>query len=193
MKKEFTKQKKIVENFDQMNVNLSTEEFYDDLTKLANRKYFTESLSQFRNDEGNADIWVALLIIDVDYLRRYNDFHGPIEGNRAIQKIGDCLKKVIEKYGGVAGKFGGDEFVAFLKHISQSELKKIAEELRTSVEEMSLLYCSEQHAYALTISVGGVLGQCKQFDSMDDMNTIACKELNKSKINGKNQVTIYVK
>lgn len=86
LKKEFTKQKKVIENLDQMNVNLNVEEFCDDLTKLANRKYFTEFLSQLWNDEGSADIWVALLIIDLDYFKRYNDFHGSIEGTVLYSK-----------------------------------------------------------------------------------------------------------
>ncbi|MFJ5771741.1 GGDEF domain-containing protein [Psychrobacillus sp. NPDC093180] len=193
LKKEFTKQKKVLENLDRMNVNLNVEEFYDDLTKLANRKYFTEFLSQLWNDEGSADIWVALLIIDLDYFKRYNDFHGSIEGDRALQQIAACMKKIIEKHGGLVGRFGGDEFVVFLKHIRQSELKHIAKELRTAVEEMSLLYCSEQHAYTVTISVGGAWGQCNQFDSLDSMYVIAGEELNNAKINGLNQLKIYVK
>lgn len=103
------------------------------------------------------------------------------------------MKKIIEKHGGVVGRFGGDEFVVFLKYIRKSELNQIAKELRTAVEEMSLLYCSEQHAYTVTISVGGAWGQCNQFDSLDSMYVIAGEELNNAKINGLNQLKIYVK
>ncbi|TQR15423.1 GGDEF domain-containing protein [Psychrobacillus soli] len=193
LKNEISTQKKIVEDLEQTNQHLSGEVFYDDLTKLANRKYFTKYLNEFWNDESNADINVALLMIDIDYFKRYNDFHGHIEGDRCLQQVGNCMKTVIEDHGGILGRFGGEEFVGFLKHISQKEFLQIAEELRKSVETMSLLYCWEQHAYPITISVGAAFGQCEQFESKDNMYAIADEELYKAKTTGRNQVKVFAK
>ena len=193
LKNEISTQKKIVEDLEQTNEHLSGEVFYDDLTKLANRRYFTKYLSEVWNDESKTNKEVALLMIDIDYFKRYNDFHGHLAGDQCLQQVGNSMKTVLENYGGILGRFGGEEFVGFLKDISHNEFLQIAEELRATVETMSLLYCWEQHAYPVTVSIGGAFGQCEQFESKDEMYVIADEELYKAKTTGRNQVKVFAK
>ncbi|WP_277586286.1 tetratricopeptide repeat-containing diguanylate cyclase [Psychrobacillus antarcticus] len=188
---EISTQDKILQDLERKNLHLSGEVFYDELTKLANRKYFTKHLNELWSDVNDSNTHVALLLIDIDHFKRYNDFHGHIEGDYCLQKVGNCMRTIIENYGGMLGRFGGEEFVVFLKHINEKKLAQITEEVRTAVETMSLLYCWEQHAYPVTISIGGIHGIRKQFENKDEMYVIADKELYKAKTTGRNRVSIF--
>ncbi|WP_313893550.1 tetratricopeptide repeat-containing diguanylate cyclase [Psychrobacillus sp.] len=193
LKNEISTQQKIVEDLEKTNLHLSGEVFYDDLTKLANRKHVTKYLSEFRSDERNHTLEVALLMIDIDHFKRYNDFHGHMEGDRCLKEVAACMNAVIETREGILGRFGGEEFVCFLKDISQEKVIQIAEELRVKVESLPLLYCWEQHSYPITISVGGVHGKCNKFRDMEEIYTIADEGLYEAKMNGRNRVRINIK
>lgn len=193
LENEISKHKKMVEELVQTNLHLSEEAFYDDLTQLANRKYVTKYLSDSWNEETASNMQVALLMIDIDHFKRYNDFHGHLEGDRCLKRVADCLKEIIGNREGVLGRFGGEEFVCFLKGIEQVELLQIAEKLRTGVDALSLLYCWEQHSFPVTISVGGVHGLCNQFQDYHEMYSIADEALYKAKVNGRNQVKIQMR
>lgn len=190
LKNEIFTQKKIVEDLEQTNLHLSDEVFYDDLTRLANRKYVTKYLKEVWDDESDGTTRVALLMIDIDHFKRYNDFHGHIEGDHCLKQVADCMNSIIENREGILGRFGGEEFVCFLKNIDPDEFLQLAEELRAKVEAMPLLYYWEQHSYPVTISLGGVYGQCNDFQDKEEMYKAADEGLYKAKMNGRNQVSI---
>lgn len=151
-------------------------------------KYLDEVL-----DEGNEDLQVALCIIDIDYFQRYNDFHGRSEGNRCLMHVADCMKAVMGNHEGVLSRFGGDEFVCFLKDTNPQEFAQFAETLREAVEHLSLLFCWEQHSFQVTNSVGGAHGLRSQFEDKAEIFSIAGEELYQAKTTGRNKVKIKFK
>ncbi|MEK3980319.1 tetratricopeptide repeat-containing diguanylate cyclase [Psychrobacillus sp. FSL K6-2836] len=192
LENEIAAQKKMMEELQKTNLHLSGEVFYDDLTQLPNRKYVTKYLKDVW-DLGSEDLQVALCMIDIDHFKRYNDFHGHMEGDHCLQQVADCMKSVMDGREGILGRFGGEEFVCFLKDISREEFAQFAETLRDKIEKLSLLYCWEQHSFHVTISVGGVHGICSQFKDKAQMYSIADEELYRAKSTGRNNVKIIFK
>lgn len=179
----------MVNGHQKTNLNQSEEVNYDNLTQLPNRKHVTKYLKDVW-DEEREDVQVALCMIDIDYFKRYNDFHGPLEGDRCLKRVADCLKTVMGDQDGILGSFGGEEFVCFITAINPEEFAQFAETLRESIERLSLLFCWEQHSFQVTISVGGVHGLWSQFKDTAEVFSIAGEELYKAKSTGRNNVKI---
>lgn len=174
------------------NLHLSGEVFYDELTQLPNHKHVTKYLKDMLG-EGREDPQVALCMIEIDYFKRYNDFHGHLEGEHCLQQVANCMKTVMNNRQGILGRFNGEEFVCFLMDMNAEEFAQFAETLREAVEHLSLLFCWEQHSFQMTISVGGVHGFWSQFKDKSEMLSIAAEELYKATSTGRNNVKINFK
>lgn len=144
------------------NLYLSGDTFYDELTQLPNRKHVTRYLKDVLGDGREDDLQIALCMIDIDHFKRYNDFHGRIEGDRCLQQIENCIKTIISDRQGVLVRTDGDEFICFFTGISAEEVVQLGKALREVVEHLNLLFCWEQHSFQVTISVGGVHGLMSQ-------------------------------
>lgn len=183
---EISKHREMMKKLEQTNLDLSAEVLMDDLTQLANRKGVKKYLSKFLNDN-TYTVPLAVLMIDVDYFKRYNDYHGHIEGDRCLREVAACMKDVLGTREGIVGRFGGEEFICILKGVNREGLIKFAEELRAAVMDLSQFYEWENRQYPVTVSVGGVFGK---FDSTKDMLLSADEELYRAKKCGRNQVKV---
>lgn len=164
----------------------------DQLPQLPNPKHLTEYMKEVLGD-GRKDMQVALCIIDLDHFKSYNDFHGCIEGNRCLQQVTNCIKTISSDRQGLLLHADGDEFICFLTDISAADFVQLGETLRNAIEQLSLLFCWEQHSFQVTISVGGVHGLRSSFKDEAEMFSIAYEELYKAKSNGRNNVKIKFK
>ena len=189
LENEITIQKKMV---DVLSKYESGEVVNDELPKLPNSKHLTEYMKEVIGD-CREDLQVALCIIDLDHFKRYNDFHGCIEGNRCLQQIANCIKTILSDRQGILLHADGDEFICFLTDISAADFVQLGETLRNAIEQLSLLFCWEQHSFQVTISVGGVHGLRSSFKDEAEMFSIAYEELYKAKSNGRNNVKIKFK
>ncbi|SEN43249.1 diguanylate cyclase (GGDEF) domain-containing protein [Paenisporosarcina quisquiliarum] len=189
LENEITIQKKMVDDLSKYE---SGEVDNDELPKLPNSKHLTEYIKEVIGD-GREDMQVALCIIDLDHFKRYNDFHGRIEGNRCLQQIANCIKTISSDRQRILLHADGDEFVCFLTDISAEEFVQMGETLRNAIEHLSLLFCWEQHSFQVTISVGGVHGLRGSFKDEAEMFSIAYEELYKAKSSGRNNVKIKFK
>lgn len=184
---EISKHRETMKKLEQTNLDLSAEVLTDDLTQLANRKGVKKYLSNILNDNNNYPVPLAVLMIDVDYFKRYNDYHGHIEGDRCLREVAICMKQVLGSREGIVGRFGGEEFICILKGMDKEGLIQFAEELRGSVRDLSLFYVWENRHYPVTVSIGGVVGE---YDSAKDMLLSADEELYQAKECGRNQVKV---
>ncbi|WP_269915751.1 GGDEF domain-containing protein [Psychrobacillus psychrodurans] len=186
LENEITIQKKMVDDLSKYE---SGEVVNDELPQLPNPKHLTEYMKEVLGD-CREDLQVALCIIDLDHFKRYNDFHGCIEGNRCLQQVRNCIKTISSDRQGLLLHADGNEFICFLTDISAAVFVQLGESLRDAVEQLSLLFCWEQHAFQVTASVGGVHGLRGSFKDEAEMFSIAYEELYKAKSNGRNNVKI---
>ena len=93
----------------------------DDLTGLKNKGSLTRAINEYLSDETKTD--GTLLLLDIDYFKSINDTYGHDVGDEVIRQFGAYLGK---SFTGdeIVGRFGGDEFVVFIKNTSDEELAR---------------------------------------------------------------------
>lgn len=172
--------------------HLSNEILYNKLTQLPNLQYVTNYLKDVLG-AGKGELQVALCVIEIDHFKRYIDFHGRIEGDRCLQQAADCMKAILKDRQGILSYFNEEQFACFLMDISPEDFVQLTETLREAIENQNLKFCWEQHSFQVTISVGGVHGQARQFKDEAEILAIAHEELYKAKSSGYNNVKIKFK
>jgi diguanylate cyclase (GGDEF)-like protein len=171
-----------------VNKNLNVEVISDELTNIPNRRGVNSYLSKVWKEGEIKPMGSALLMIDIDYFKRYNDCYGHLEGDNCLKKIADCLKCVFGERYGILGRFGGEEFVCFIKGTEYKDALELSELLRSSIEKLGLTYTWNNMCYPVTISIGGIYACIPDFNSSNDMYLIADEELYKAKNGGRNKV-----
>jgi len=123
----------------------------DALTGLANRAAFDarldETLQQARRDR----LPVALIMIDVDHFKHFNDTYGHRAGDAVLRGVGRCLRQ-IARCSGFAARYGGEEFVFLLSGRPVAAAPRVAELIRRSIAGREFEY--EQQRLRVTVSVG---------------------------------------
>ncbi|WP_240838007.1 GGDEF domain-containing protein [Acidaminobacter sp. JC074] len=101
----------------------------DDLTKAFNRGKIIDLIENNMSEEN------GLILLDIDDFKVINDTHGHAVGDVVLVKISDVIRESIRD-NDFLGRYGGEEFIIFLKDVRQSELSEIAERVRKSIENI---------------------------------------------------------
>lgn len=125
----------------------------DELTGLANRRSFFELLDIEHDRHARGGKGYALLLIDVDHFKQFNDRHGHIEGDRALRELARLLKKRC-RHTDTLARYGGEEFIVFAGRTSQVDGMKLAHALRLGVAEHRFLLANDEPADDLSITIG---------------------------------------
>jgi diguanylate cyclase (GGDEF)-like protein len=110
----------------------------DDVSGLMNRRAFDEHMLRLWQHGQRERRSVAVLMVDIDHFKAYNDAHGHQAGDRALRGVAQLLKGCARRSMDLAARYGGDEFVAVLYDISRENVAEIAEHLRRAVQEAVL-------------------------------------------------------
>lgn len=127
---------------------------HDGLTDLYNHGYFQEALRR-EIDLGKTESWpVALLMIELDSFKRYNDTYGHRQGDAALVSLSRALEACVEQWKGTVARYGGDEFVAILPEADRSVALQAANEVRNWVRGLTAAELSRRDLPGVTVSVG---------------------------------------
>lgn len=158
----------------------------DELTGLLNRKYFYEILQE--TYEKNKDESLALIILNIDDFKLYNQLYGNKEGDIALQKISQIISSCVSSNGFVA-RYSGKEFAIILPSYDLLAARNLAEFIRNEIIDMNK-YESDYTLKMLTVS-GGICAipysasNVKQLVDNADMAVYTVKR------NGKNAIMVY--
>ncbi|MGD8984658.1 MAG: diguanylate cyclase [Desulfobacteraceae bacterium] len=123
----------------------------DSLTGLYNRKHLMESLTKEIGRSRRYERPFALLIIDIDHFKKFNDAYGHLAGDDVLRKMGNVFRESIRNCD-YAARYGGEEFIIFMPEIGQDDGVKAAERIRGSVAKEKI--DANGHSVTVTISVG---------------------------------------
>jgi diguanylate cyclase (GGDEF)-like protein len=126
----------------------------DALTGIANRRAFDEALDQeWRRmlRHGNA---LSLLLIDVDYFKRYNDTYGHVAGDQCLRAVAQVVANRARRAGELAARYGGEEFAVLLPQTDLAAASALAEVICAAVRERGIPHEQSGAAPYVTISVG---------------------------------------
>ncbi|HEU4845536.1 MAG TPA: diguanylate cyclase [Burkholderiaceae bacterium] len=128
--------------------------FADGLTGVANRRLFDDTLdSEFRRC-GRSGAPLAILMIDVDFFKRYNDRYGHQAGDECLKRVALTLKERLKRPYDLAARYGGEEFACLLPDTDGAGALAMAEELRLAIAALALEHDDSPVADHVTISIG---------------------------------------
>jgi diguanylate cyclase (GGDEF)-like protein len=118
---------------EQANQQLDQLSRFDPLTKLANRRHFDEFLQQTWTRASHDGDELAVLMIDIDHFKAYNDRHGHPAGDACLQAVAETLKDCLRQPEDLTARYGGEEFIALLGHTGLAAAVAAAERVRAAV------------------------------------------------------------
>lgn len=160
---------------------------HDSLTKLVNRRYFTDQVISELLTIDEAQRSSAILFIDLDEFKAINDNLGHDAGDQLLIQVADILKNRVRDYD-VVSRFGGDEFVILAIGASEDQAKKIAESILELMRSYS--YKDEDKQFGVYCSIGITLIENSQF-TVDQLIKQADQACHKAKAKGRNDYLFY--
>ncbi|SFQ32137.1 diguanylate cyclase (GGDEF) domain-containing protein [Psychrobacillus psychrotolerans] len=174
------------EELNQKNEELERLTLLDGLTGIYNRRYFEEHLTIYFEEARLSTKLLAVLMIDVDNFKLYNDQKGHVAGDHLLINLAQLLNDLCIPNSFVA-RYGGEEFSIVLMDYSVQEIIQFAENVRLAVEEEK--YEQSSNSTYITISIGVSSTENHSFVHKEELVKRADQALYASKSNGKNQVT----
>ncbi|MGD0722147.1 MAG: PAS domain S-box protein [Roseiarcus sp.] len=160
----------------------------DGLTGLANRRVFDEAFAReyarARREQGR----IALIMVDVDRFKQFNDIYGHPEGDECLRRIGKAIKDTIQRPGDLVARYGGEEFAVILPMTDERGAAVVAERIRRAVQDLAIRHAGAAQG-VVTISQGVDAAGPRTFDlGRDSLLDNADRALYRAKDVGRNVV-----
>ena len=126
----------------------------DALTGIGNRRHFDERLSNEWNRGARQQIPLALLLVDIDHFKLYNDHYGHVAGDHCLRLVAQTLAGCVRRADEMAARYGGEEFVLLLPGTSLEAARAMAQLCLDGIEALALPHAGSCTASALTVSIG---------------------------------------
>jgi diguanylate cyclase (GGDEF)-like protein len=125
----------------------------DGLTGLANRRGFDRELERAWQRAADQRRPLALMMIDIDHFKLYNDRYGHVAGDTCLRAVGETLSLVTLEEAVLVARYGGEEFALLLPGLELSRATALAEEARRSIEDLMITHAEAPTGF-VTISIG---------------------------------------
>jgi len=126
----------------------------DGLTDIANRRAFDERLQlEWRRSQRMGQP-VALLMMDIDHFKQFNDHYGHVEGDRCIQAVAEVLRSCAERSTDLAARYGGEEFALLLPQTELADAIQVAERCLAALAERALPHARSASGGFVSMSIG---------------------------------------
>lgn len=126
----------------------------DALTGIANRRAFDETLDQEWRRAVRHHNPLSLLMIDVDFFKRFNDSYGHVGGDHCLRTVAQTLARYARRAGELAARYGGEEFAVLLPHTDIAAARRLGERMCQAVREQAIPHSGSAVAPFVTISIG---------------------------------------
>lgn len=160
---------------------LETMAHLDGLTGIPNRRRLDDYLDQIWVQCGARERPLAVLAIDVDHFKEFNDRHGHLAGDALLKRLAGLLTRSLRRTEDLAARYGGEEFLVVLPGAELAVAQEVAEALRERVAASSL---------GASISIGVASRVPRVGDSVADLVKAADTALYKAKASGRDQVSV---
>lgn len=164
---------------------LNQKVFLDDLTKVFNRRYFDAHFSKMERSALREKVDYALLLIDIDYFKQYNDIYGHVQGDTVLNLVAQTITNSLQRPTDFVARYGGEEFVVVLPHTSIEGAICVADKIKKNVIDLGILHKYSEYEF-VTISIGG--STLQPYESNKNTLQLADEKMYESKKQGRNQV-----
>ncbi len=173
------------------NRELDSEALTDELTGLPNRRAFNRAVGSHFAAQRRGDRGVALLMIDLDEFKRYNDGFGHVAGDATLAAVAQAIDGAVARAEDTAARLGGEEFAVMLADADGRGAAAVAERIRAAVEALAIPHAPGASHAAVTVSIGVASTiDDPALATYDDLAALADAALYAAKRNGRNRIAI---
>lgn len=163
----------------------------DALTGIANRRQFEERLHnewlRLRRSKG----YLALMMIDVDYFKAYNDHYGHQEGDRCLIRLAQAIAETVQRPADLVARYGGEEFIVLLPDTDDKALQ-LAREILLAVRALNIPHARSRVSTRVTASIGFGFAQAEQLQSPQQLIIAADRAMYHAKASGRNRIAYAI-
>lgn len=171
-----------------LNIELAELSQFDGLTLLLNRRAFVEKAEQCLHDVRRFTKPCAVLMMDVDFFKQYNDHYGHLSGDECLKAIAQALNHSINRGSDLVGRYGGEEFIILLPDTDIDGAIIVAERILKNIDELAIPHQLSTVADHVTMSIGVEAVSADNMCSLDVLLAGADKNLYLAKERGRHQV-----
>jgi len=163
----------------------------DELTGLGNRRLINKVLQDEINRARRSSTSVAVILLDVDYFKNYNDNYGHPAGDVVLKRLADLMQRATSRAGEMVGRYGGEEFILVLPGASVQSAVRTAERLKDLVNSEGITHEKSEIGGIITVSQGVVSLMPDADLTPADIIKRADNALYKAKHEGRNRICIH--
>ena len=160
----------------------------DGLAEIYNRRHFDDILEREWKRAKRDLLHLSLVLIDIDFFKKYNDTYGHASGDDCLRKVAQALYKTPQRSNDLVARYGGEEFAAILPDTKTNDAEEIAQKMRQNIESLNIPHEQNNAADHVTISVGVTTIIPNENYSPTSLIEAADKCLYEAKEGGRNQV-----
>ena len=171
------------------NLDLSDKVYLDQLTGIYNRRFLEDSLKRITNSLNRSGDELSVMMIDIDYFKKYNDTYGHGEGDICLKTVAETINNSLLRPDDFAARYGGEEFTVVLPYTDEIGARYVAEKILNNIRETNIPHEKSETADHVTVSIGLTATKIVHSQNGDDYLKKADIALYQSKQNGRNQYT----
>jgi diguanylate cyclase (GGDEF)-like protein len=161
----------------------------DQLTGLANRRSIDDTLNKEWASASRHDRPLALIMLDVDYFKKYNDHYGHQSGDECLKGISRVLQETAQRANDLAARYGGEEFFLILPDTDRNTAQLIGENVCASIAALKIPH--EKSTFkVVTVSAGISVLSSKSYKDIAGLMRAADSALYQAKQMGRNQAKL---
>lgn len=162
----------------------------DGLTGLYNRRIFDDFIRRLWRQSRREEAPVAIIFVDIDYFKVYNDLHGHQAGDDCLKKVAGALARGAKRPFDFCARYGGEEFVLVLYGPPTDYAHTLAEQIREDVMNLAIAHEGSGIADCVTVSIGVGLAHPASGRSLTGAIQTADEALYEAKQKGRNRVVL---
>ena len=162
----------------------------DGLTGLYNRRMFDEHFQQLWNQAQRNENKLAVLLVDIDYFKMFNDIYGHQAGDDCLRRVAKTLAESARRPFDIAARYGGEEFVIVLFDPPVAHAEDMAQEMRRAIEDLGILHRGSRVSRFLTVSVGTAIAVPAEGRRSAGLLQLADEALYEAKESGRNRIIV---
>lgn len=163
----------------------------DGLTAIPNRRQFDREVEVQWQRNLRRQTPMALLMIDIDFFKQYNDLYGHLKGDDCLKKVASILSRQLQRPGDLVARYGGEEFACVLPETDANGAKHVAQRIVDAMNEAKIEHKQSQVAQHLTLSIGVNVAIPTLDDELVDFIGGADKALYQTKLKGRNNFLLF--
>jgi diguanylate cyclase (GGDEF)-like protein len=162
----------------------------DALTGLNNRRNFMDTVNFYLAACRHVHQTICVMMLDVDYFKRYNDFYGHPKGDLVLEAIGGVLKRVMTEEGFYAARVGGEEFIILGTENRLAETERIARRIRQLIIDLKIPHEQSEVFPWVTASLGIYVMRGGSMDTVNELYSRVDAALYEAKRLGRNCIVL---